>query len=237
MGQDPGQDLVKAAAAGGVEGFLRAIAPGWVETGDWTADVIRMRRFKTQLKMLIRAREMCEQAGISPRAIPLKTFVPLLANSGLEDDPEFAEDPAGAEAMQERWASLLANAIDVNAPDVLPSFPAILAELTPADATMLDVLAKNDLPVDREQLVEALGVPEGEGHDDVRARERALIHVDNLRRLGLCDVEPPEGGQPAPFGTFYKMGERYWTNVKVSRFGRAFVAACTPPTPPAGAEA
>jgi hypothetical protein len=110
MPEDPGQEPVKAAAAGGVQGFLETIAPGWVETGQWSADIIRRYRVQTQIKTLIRAKEMCEKAGIPPEAISYKVLVPLLEYAGLEDEPDEADDPAAATAMRERWAALLANA-------------------------------------------------------------------------------------------------------------------------------
>jgi hypothetical protein len=236
VSEDPGQELLKAAAEGGVEGFLRTIAPFVVEGGAWGADVIRWLRFKTEVKILRRAKALCEEAGISPRAIPLKKFVPLLEYASLEDDPEEAEDRDAAEAMHERWAALLANAaIGEAGSEVSPSFPRIMSELTAPEAAMLEWLATQGGPVDRERLLKSEVVPDTPDAAQ-EERERALMCIENLQRLALCEVEPPGGGEPAPFGTFYKVGERYWTNVTLTRFGRAFVAACTPPTPPGEAQ-
>ena len=71
-------DLVKAAAEGGLTGFLTTIAAPLVESGEWGADLVRRYRVKTQIKTLVRANELLEQAGLPPNAVSLKVLIPLL---------------------------------------------------------------------------------------------------------------------------------------------------------------
>ena len=62
---------------------------------------------------------MIEEAGIEPREVPENIWVPLLQAASLETD----------DSLQERWASLLANASKTDS-QVLPSFLDILKQLT-----------------------------------------------------------------------------------------------------------
>jgi hypothetical protein len=76
-----------------------------------------------------RAREVLREAGIQPGPVPLKILVSLLQNASLEED----------EALQERWANLLANA----ATDVKrfrSFFPRALAQLGSVEARLLDFM-------------------------------------------------------------------------------------------------
>src|SRR5438270_12619697 len=138
MAEDPGTDLVKATAAGVAEGttvaFLNTLLGGAVEAADAWRDRVRLRRWKAEVKMLDEARQFLEERGIDPAAVPAKTLFPLL-DYALREDPD-------DEAMITRWAALLANAADgrSGASYVLPSFPRILAELSPQEAAMLDTL-------------------------------------------------------------------------------------------------
>jgi hypothetical protein len=237
------KDLVRATAAGGVEGFFKTVGAALNELGQWGADVIRFQRFKTQVKVMQRAQQMCEETGIDPQAISLKVLVPLLENIGLEDDPEDAEDPAAAEQMQERWAALLANAAlgDAGA-NVLPSFPRILNELMPEEAKMLEWLgdqsAGSALDTFKAQAA---------GYDWTRSRHDQPIfdvYVDNLERLQLISVSRVD----REFRDFQRnveerikridgdpWGARSLTRgyspetVQLTALGQAFITACMPP--------
>lgn len=46
--------------------------------------------------MLEELKSMCDEAGIEPTKVPLKTLVPLLEGASLEEDDDF----------QKRWAAL-----------------------------------------------------------------------------------------------------------------------------------
>lgn len=80
--------------------------------------------------------EFLNASGITPHAVSVKVLVPLLDGASLEDEEN--------EEMIDRWAALLAHAA-AGAPVemVLPSFPRILAELSPAEAVLLDSLYRD----------------------------------------------------------------------------------------------
>lgn len=242
------KELVSAVTEAGVRGFLTTIAAPLVEAGDWGADVIRRRRLKTQIKTLVLAKGMLDAAGLPANAIAPRVLVPLLENASLADDPDEANDPADAEAMQARWAALLANAAagELGA-DVATGFPAILAQLEPIEARILDELTKLSSP----DTIDVWGLRVALGQDAAveAVRVAFLAHVGNLERLGLCEVRRPNKEmqelvnflqrerQPDPFVGAPLTTLQPWAIpqpeqrelVILTELGRAFVRACTPP--------
>jgi hypothetical protein len=82
--------------------FLTALlGPSVSETGELIADKVRRRRFRNQVHILIEARELLAEAGIKFKPMGLKTLVPLIEASSLEEDP----------GIQQMWANLIANAV------------------------------------------------------------------------------------------------------------------------------
>lgn len=125
------QDLVKATSSGVAEGtaraFLDTVFGFVVELGDMARDTVRYRRWRRQLKIAARAQAYLEEQGIPAGEVSLKTLVPLLELSSLEDPDD--------DDMVDRWAALLANAAGTErGTRVLPSFPRILGELSPEEA-------------------------------------------------------------------------------------------------------
>jgi hypothetical protein len=72
------------------------------ELGEALADRARLRRFRTQIKILQKAQKAAEKAGLPASVVPIKVLAPLLEFGGLEDEND--------EDMVARWANLLANA-------------------------------------------------------------------------------------------------------------------------------
>src|SRR5207302_952664 len=81
------------------------------------------------LSMLQKTERMLKDAGISPKAVPPRLFLPILENGSVEDD----------EDLNSRWAALLTNAA-MSPGSVHPSYIEILRQLTPQEATLLDKL-------------------------------------------------------------------------------------------------
>ena len=73
-----------------------------------------MWRFKQAVRLVEKVKAICEEAGIEPKAVPLKTLVPILENASLEED----------EVLHDHWAALLANANRFGS--LLPAFTDIL---------------------------------------------------------------------------------------------------------------
>lgn len=205
------------AFASQVTGSARA------ELGAWFADYIRVRRLRSQLKILEKAQSFAADAGYEPGIVNLKLLVPLLEAGSLEDEND---DP-----MLDRWASLLANASDGSAPNVQVGFPEILRQLSPTDARVLDrvfdVVAPNVAPDRRQRdgalasgLVRDLGIQE----------EAFAISFGNLARLGLC--APHAIGMSDDAQTEGKPTLIQSTNIEIvclTDLGEAFVSACRPP--------
>jgi hypothetical protein len=129
------KDLIKAgvdAALAPVKDLAnRLFGPAIDELGAIFAEPIRMLRFKRSVRLMEKVKRICDETGFEPRAVPLKTLLPILENASLEGD----------EDLHDRWANLLANAASPDGPStVLPSFPDILRQLTTPHAVLMDTL-------------------------------------------------------------------------------------------------
>lgn len=208
-------------ASSEVEEFAAQITgTGRKEVGGWFADHVRLRRFKSQLKILQKAQKHAQEAGFDPKVVKMNVLVPLLEAGSLEED----------EDMSDRWAALLANAASDHAdtPSVQPSFPEILRQLAPKDAAVLDAVYDVALRFPREEWI---------GSGAIADQVKASVGMDdysfavcrrNLMRLGLC-------ADPAAGLGFTDQDHRYpVVNAEIiclTEFGHAFVSACRVSTP------
>lgn len=192
---EPVKDLVQKLAG-----------PAAEELGLTLGERVRQFRFKQQLHILTRTKEMLEDAGISAKHIPLKFLCPLIQNAVLEED----------ESLQDKWAALLANSCK-EGNEVLPSFPEILKQLTPVEAKFLDEAYDEisdggygpKLPIQDGTLTAATNVM-----------------IADLERLGLVDryMEDTQFTASLKHHTFGPTNHLF-----VSFFGREFIRACRPP--------
>jgi hypothetical protein len=189
------------------------------ELGGLLADKIRYRRWRNQIQILKRATEYAQDAGIDPQTVDLKVLTPLLEQAANEED----------EQMADRWAALLANAASADSTEVSPSFPNVLARLSPMDAKVLDAIhhALSNLEglhvgvtgVHAIQIAEHYKWPAA----DVR------FSFENLQVLGVCASASPamvEAEQGRPKQGLLGSDRSY---VVESEFGKRFLEACTPP--------
>lgn len=121
-------DLVKDF----VEKFLGSSVE---EAGLFMSDNIKLRRFKNQIKILAKAQKIVADSNINIKQISLKTLVPLLEYSSLEEE----------ELLQDKWANLLVNYIDSQSKYESSIFPYILNQLSSAEAEDLERLRDNKL--------------------------------------------------------------------------------------------
>jgi hypothetical protein len=203
------EELVRSAAdeiSPEVSRFIGTIAGSpAIEVSELIAEQIRAWRFRLEIRHLRKAMAQLEQAGLSPKVVPMRTLAPLIEGASLEDD----------ESLGDRWASLLANAAS-GSQSVPPSFPGVLRELDPVGAQLLDYVYETHMQL----------APDLRPHfaaDVTRAQgEMALsdveleFHVDNLIRLRLIT-------SPGLFG-----GGSNMKHVSLTQFGRSFVRACRP---------
>jgi Abortive infection alpha len=213
------QDLVKAAsqgvAQGTTEAFLLALFGPAVEAMAIFTDKVRLLRWKRQVKMLARAHAHLRAQGISPNAVSLKVLVPLLDYASLEDEED--------DAMIERWAALLANAAaGTDGASLLPSFPRILAELSPEEALILDMLYRDSASDDVPSL-HSLYVPESGLNT---ADPLFVARCFNLDRLGLLRASYENVQIAAADPARYK---HTIARLEGTALGLSFLTACSPP--------
>lgn len=215
MEGDPSTELVKAgidALSEPVREFAGTIVGSPAgKAGELLADHIRLRRFRYQAKALEKAQAIVRERGLDPHKIPWPTLFPLLEGAANADGPDLAD----------RWAALLATAaVDPDA--VPPSYPAILSQLTAAEARVLDALynaSVADGPPGgwRERVLNVetdLGTDEGRitGH-------RLELAMDNLALLNLI-------GSVAGQINASQIDNK--AAVRLTALGYEFVRACKP---------
>ena len=71
-------------------------------------------RFRQAVKLCRRAKQLLDDAGLQAHEVRPGVLVPILEGAALADDDE---------ALQDRWAALLANAATKPADAIPPSFP------------------------------------------------------------------------------------------------------------------
>jgi hypothetical protein len=211
------------------EGSTLIQAGGNVTIGLSYADVkqiVAEERERIIVEIWTRAQEMLKDAGVQSGPVPLKTLVPLLQYASLEDD----------EGLQERWAALLANAAIPSA-HVSPSLPAILRQLTAAEARLLSRFF---------EMLEGLSNPAADWEtrrDGMLAKyynycdlmsgmalnsETTSGHcLDNLIRLGLLERRWDVGA--ISINEYAGYHPKNSSPIGMTSLGIAFVNACRPP--------
>ena len=171
------------AAIEAIKEFLeKIVGPVAEETGLLLQDKVRNYRLVNQIKMLSKAQNMLNDAGINPTSIPFRTLLPLLEGAALEDD----------ENMSTKWAALLDKEDNPNSQNkIFPGFPYILRQLSPLEAKLIDSIYNMyvqqavprsqwiEIGANRESIIKAVNI----------SREEYDLITDNLIRLGLCSGE------------------------------------------------
>jgi Abortive infection alpha len=209
------EELVQAAKAAAelepaIEAFAEAtgaLGPVRESTG-WLGDVIRARREAHLAKVLMKAAEKIKASGLPAHAVRDKLLRAVVEDGSMEDD----------EGIQERWATLLANAATDSEDDKIKLvYLKILAELEPKEALLLDRLWEKT-PNPAEEPFETVG------HETTND----LVDIPelyNLSRLGVLrlirSMNSTIGGQ---------VSESALAGVQLTELGWEFVKACNPPS-------
>jgi hypothetical protein len=196
----------------------RMLGPAADELAEMWRDQVRLYRYERQLKCVEKAERMAQEAGFTPQAVPPKILFPLLEGASFEED----------ENLHTMWAALLANAASPeNADRVRPGFIAILRQMAPDEAALLNWLhdhtdAKQIFRLDvqvsalRDACVE-IGFHEEHLEICLNALEASRL-VEGHERLSLnrrhSEIHQPGIGS-------YSMTDR----------GREFIQACRKPKP------
>ena len=208
-----GQAIEAAREAGG---FVAKFMSGPLEQGIGIfEDRLRYMRWERQIRLMQRAQDFLRLVGLHAptRPVPLKLLIPIMQGASLEEDDD----------LQDRWAALLVNAANANfCSEVRRSYIAILEQLTPLDAHILDVLYS--LPFDKSkhegiataELPLLARIKEEEEQEFPLPSEDVVISLSNLARLGC--LRP---------GTTWGGGESFG-QVNPTVAGKAFVEACRP---------
>lgn len=125
-------DITSSAFEKGIDfakDFLdKLIMPIVEETGLLIKDKATFWRLKNQIRLLNKAKKICEKNGISPKTISLKLLCPLLDNASLEED----------EVLQDKWAILLSNLVDSEQNIENQVFPYILSQISITEFLFLE---------------------------------------------------------------------------------------------------
>jgi abortive infection alpha-like protein len=209
------EEMVQAAkAAAELEPAVEALAEATGalqpvrETTGWLADLIRYRRMAHQAKVLMKTAEKIRASGLPSAAVSDKLLRVVMEEAPMEDDAD----------MQDRWANLLANAMTQRSADVRVAFPAILKELEPSEAALLDEWVS---AASASSFLVKTFSPRKPGSGELRKE------LDNLIRLNLIRAVEK---MPTTFDAVSN-SEAKITGVRVTRLGWEFVTACQVPTP------
>lgn len=125
-------DISSTTVEKGIEiakGFVdKLVLPSIEELGLLVKDQIAYWRFNNQIKILNKAKAVCEKNHISVKAIPPKLLCPYLENASLEDDDE----------LQDKWAILLVNMVDSKQNIQNHVFPYILSQVSKGEFNLLE---------------------------------------------------------------------------------------------------
>lgn len=200
--------------------MLRLLGPAADAAGDRLADWINPIRSKNFERVVNEVLERLRSNGIQAQPVELKLLVPILQHSSLE-----AEDD-----LVSKWAGLLASA--AAGESVHPSYPRILAELTPVEARILDQVYDEIVPESVENWA-----TDGCHVDRLREKlpnqslEKGIQPaLDNLFRLRLCQPAASAGtGVGGLKGDIIPVALAHYEIVCLTPFGYRFVSTCRGP--------
>lgn len=142
-----------------VGGFIEKLAGSTLEeAGLFFGDKVRIRRLKAQIKIFSEVKRITEDNNITLKEINLKTLVPLLEFSSLEED----------ETLQEKWINLIVNYSDNSQKFESSIFPFILNQLSSSEAIKLEKI-KEVIEISSNKI------------------ELTDIEISNVIRLGLLE--------------------------------------------------
>lgn len=172
---------------------------GFKEIGSIFGDSMRVKRLENQIKILDKASQIMEKNGLKPHQINLKTLVPLLEKSSLEEE----------ENLQTKWANLITNIASSQGIGIEPKLVNTLSSLSSLEAKVLDYLQAN-FNYKREQIFQnKTSFRRYKTIDEIKpdnillsfnnvkkqfnlTKELTSIYIDNLESLGIIRNEDPQ---------------------------------------------
>lgn len=170
------------------------------EIGELFADKIRYSRMKNQIKIFKKTIDILEKNGMEAKQINLKTLVPLIEQSSLEED----------ELIQDKWANLIANISSSPENGLEPKLVKTLSDLSSIEAQILDFSYLECLE-ERERIFAESENSKSSRYNSIEdvkfsrvvikkqlVKEKfnlsdgfTTIFIDNLEALGLIKYEDP----------------------------------------------
>ena len=228
-------DLMKGGAA--LAGALKftdiiktMLGPAADELADLWKDQVRLYRFERQLKCVEKAERMAQEAGFTPQAVPPKILFPLLEGASFEED----------ENLHTMWSALLANASSPeNAENVRPGFIAVLRQMAPDEASIVNWLYDHTDAWSRFHGIPAMKLSQARDELGFSDKERVERTLPLAQRFASCldgleaeqlirraYLENSDGrAEPKKDESFMRF------SYLVTRRGEEFMAACRPPKP------
>jgi hypothetical protein len=203
----------------------KVLSPAATALGEGAAaDVIawKNKRIERAAAAIEQAAASLDAAGAVAVPVPGRVLWPILERASLEDDP----------GLTSAWSALLANAADESGPNVLPSFPSILAELSPKEAQLLNLIYEVEAKGQRASLVvhdpkntarplmRMFGSEVGAPYVLELNAEDYRVFGGNLLRLGVCYYVAINDNGHTP----NRIPDSFM--LRLTRFGTAFVRAC-----------
>jgi hypothetical protein len=203
----------------------KVLSPAATALGEGAAAARSMRLFfhaMTSAAAIEQAAASLDAAGAVAVPVPGRVLWPILERASLEDDP----------GLTSAWSALLANAADESGPNVLPSFPSILAELSPKEAQLLNLIYEVEAKGQRASLVvhdpkntarplmRMFGSEVGAPYVLELNAEDYRVFGGNLLRLGVCYYVAINDNGHTP----NRIPDSFM--LRLTRFGTAFVRAC-----------
>ncbi len=158
--------------------------------------------------------ELVEASGREPHAVPPRLLLPLMDGAVLEEDAE----------MRALWIALLANASLDSDGSVRPQFVSLLNQMSSADALVLQSIAAIEAALNADSAAEDVVLSAAAARLQLRP-EVFQVSVNAVVAFGLVsDIPTIRWDKQTPAQYF---GDE---SVRLSPLGRAFIAACTPPS-------
>jgi len=110
----------------------KLVYPATEELGLLAKDGVSLWRFKRNVRLFNKAKEICEKNKIDPKKLPLKLLVPFMELSSLEEDDK----------MHDVWATLLSNMVDSEQSLQNYVFPHLLSQISLNEYRLIEEIAK-----------------------------------------------------------------------------------------------
>lgn len=202
-------------------GFISDIVrPPAKELGGLLADKVAYHRFKNQIEILQKAKELIDKHHINTQKVPTKFLANFLNYASWEENQE----------MKDRWSTLLSNcATEGTEIDITMSFPNLLNELSPLDAKTLDTIYDELFFPARRQYRK---VPSYQSTQRLSSYLnidllKTYVVCDNLERLNLILVKQEYKHEERDIE--FSQIEKDYDEISLTYLGNEFVKKCRVP--------